>query len=214
VDELHTEIPELRKWCKDLTVKSRRHTSKLFYESIGTFINSILPHIEGLERATYQAEHAELSRQWQTPSQAFGLRKNDIEAIQVSDRSEHMLDSSMGDSNSKCDLVGIYPRLCNEFTVLEDEFVRDLRRRMRGCLNRACDKGATLVGIRPPVLIPVSLQAYRQRNLHSRLVTVSLRRRLGTPIVQVSDNVNIHPKMRVSTYSSNCPSRSVSPGPK
>ena len=150
VDELHTEIPALRKWCQDLTIESRKHTSKLFYESIKTFVNSVLSHIEGLETATYQMENPELSRRWQTPlSQAFGPGKNDIEAIQASDGSENMSRPSTGNSNSKGGLVGIYPRLCNKFSVLEDEFVRDLRRRMRGRLNRACDKGAIRVCIQP-----------------------------------------------------------------
>jgi hypothetical protein len=151
VDELHTEIPALRKWCKDLTIKSRKHTSKLFYEYILTFVKSVLSHIEGLERVTYQVEHTELSEQWQTPpSQAFGHDKNDIEAIQASDRGENMFRSSMGDNDSKRNLVGIYPRLCNEFSILEDGFVQDLKRRMRGRLNRACDKGATRVCILAP----------------------------------------------------------------
>jgi hypothetical protein len=148
VHELHTEIPALRKWCKDLTVESRRHTSKLFYESIMTFIKSVLSHTEGPERTTDQAEHAALRRQWQTPpSLAFGLEKNGIEAIQASNGRESMFHPSRGDSNSKRNLIGIYALLCNEFSALEEEFVRDLKRRMRGRLKGACDKGATLVCI-------------------------------------------------------------------
>lgn len=146
-DDEQTEVPDLRKWCKKLTVTSRQRTAKSFLETIRVFAQSILSYVDGLEGIS-EVERESMRRKWQTPEESSSDEEDDPYAWIGKPWNEDGLLNQRAKSpprDATGNLIGIMPRLRDEFEGLIDDTREHLKDKFKEGLEAKCDEGAEIV---------------------------------------------------------------------
>ncbi|KAF8913833.1 hypothetical protein CPB84DRAFT_1757667 [Gymnopilus junonius] len=148
-----TGIPDLQKWCHQLTISSRERSARTFLTHIKAFAQSIQSYVQGIGDVT-AIDRESLREKWE--SRGF----DDAPEFHGGDENVDPLDSILGGLGAglgaglytvnkpapKVDVLGqpagITPRLCTEFARLVDDCVHDLQQNFKGGLEDKCKVGA------------------------------------------------------------------------
>ncbi|KAF8974240.1 hypothetical protein BDZ97DRAFT_1945601 [Flammula alnicola] len=146
-----TGIPELQKWCHQLTISSRERAARTFMMHIKAFAQSIQSYVQGIGDVTAVDREA-LREKWE--SQGFD------QGEEYGAASEDPLDAILGGLGAglgaglytmnkpvaKVDVygqpTGVTPRLCTEFAKMVDGCVHDLQQNFKDGLEDKCRIGA------------------------------------------------------------------------
>ncbi|KDR83818.1 hypothetical protein GALMADRAFT_236220 [Galerina marginata CBS 339.88] len=148
----HTGIPDLQKWCHQLTISSRERSARTFMSHIKAFAQSVQSYVQGIGDVTAIDREA-LREKWES-------RGFDDPAEYDPNAGLDPLDSILGGLGGglgaglytmnkpapKVDVygqpTGVTPRLCTEFAQLVDGCVRDLQQNFKDGLEDKCRLGA------------------------------------------------------------------------
>lgn len=136
-----TEIPQLQEWCKSLTVSTREKAAKSFIESIKVFAKSILSFINGVSGVSAVEKEA-LRAIWESPD---SNTTGDLGLPWLKQELDVKVKVEAPRRNVKGGLIGIVPRLRNDFRLIKGTVVEELRERFKDGLEDKCTQGATQV---------------------------------------------------------------------
>ncbi|KAJ3510297.1 hypothetical protein NLJ89_g4757 [Agrocybe chaxingu] len=148
-----TGIPDLQKWCHQLTIASRERAARAFLTHLKAFSQSIQTYVQGIGDVTAIDREA-LREKWE--SRAFD-GTDDFAARDLGDPLGGILGGlgadlgaglyTMNKPAPKVDArgqpAGITPRLCTEFAKMVDNCVHDLQQNFKDGLEDKCRAGAT-----------------------------------------------------------------------
>lgn len=210
-----TGIPDLQKWCHQLTIASRERAARAFMTHLKAFAVSINSYVQGIGDITAIDREA-LRTKWE--SQGF----DQANEYGVNPLGDPFLDGILGGLGGdlgaglyainkpalKVDpheqLTGITPRLCTvrihqiphlpsniplqDFAKVVDKCVQDLQQNFKDGLEDKCRVGAANVGLQtPPYLFMLIAKPFRLQTLQS-LPLMNLRPLCtGLPIERVSN---------------------------
>lgn len=154
-----TGVPDLQRWCHQLTVSSRERAARNFLSHLNAFAKSIQTYVEGAADVTTGDREA-LREKWESTP----LAQHGIAQAMAWDGAGDAFDAILGGlggglgaglftmnqpaslNSSKVDResnrVGIAPRLCTEFAKTVDNCVQELQENFKSGLEEKCRVGA------------------------------------------------------------------------
>ncbi|KAJ2931653.1 hypothetical protein H1R20_g5445, partial [Candolleomyces eurysporus] len=159
-----TGIPAVQQWCHQLTIASRERAARNFLTHLSTFAKSVQSYVQGIGDVT-AVDREELREKWESrgfidnqdqeeeengldPWGDLGIHLNGPAA----DFLAHLRGEQdvplyrMNEPREKLDEngqpVGITPRLCNEFIVLVENCVEELKQKFQDGLEDKCRTGS------------------------------------------------------------------------
>ncbi|KAH9951754.1 Dynamin family-domain-containing protein [Amylocystis lapponica] len=155
-----TGIPEMQKWCHQLTVSSRERAARNFLAHLKTFTNSVRTYVEGIGDVT-ETDRESLREKWES----MMPDDDDLEGLAYGDGWASsdpfdlpLLDAlasgnplagglySLQKKETKLDKygepVGVTPRLTRDFRTVIDNCVNDLQACFQDGLEEKCQTGA------------------------------------------------------------------------
>ncbi|KAF8812373.1 hypothetical protein BYT27DRAFT_7087741 [Phlegmacium glaucopus] len=147
-----TGIPDLQKWCHQLTIVSRERAARAFMTHLKAFAVSIHSYVQGIGDVTAIDREA-LREKWE--SQGFD-QPEEYDANPLEDPLDAILGGlgggfgvdlyTLNKPAPKVDPygqpTGITPRLCTEFAKMVDKCVQDLQQNFKDGLEDKCRVGA------------------------------------------------------------------------
>ncbi|RXW25223.1 hypothetical protein EST38_g555 [Candolleomyces aberdarensis] len=159
-----TGIPAVQQWCHQLTIASRERAARNFLTHLSTFAKSVQSYVQGIGDVT-AVDREELREKWESrgfidnqeqdeeddgpdPWGDLGIHLNgpaaDFLARLRGEQDVPMY--RMNEPRAKLDEngqpVGITPRLCNEFIVLVENCVEELKQKFQDGLEDKCRTGS------------------------------------------------------------------------
>ncbi|THG94658.1 hypothetical protein EW026_g6853 [Hermanssonia centrifuga] len=158
-----TGIPELQKWCHQLTVSSRERAARNFMTHLKTFATSVKGYVQGIGDVTV-ADRDALREKWESilpddddddeadPFGGFGggwASSDDPFDLPGLAELANPLGNALYTMQNKApkvdrfgELVGITPRLVKDFMKVIDDCVHELQKSFRDGLEEKCRVGA------------------------------------------------------------------------
>ncbi|KAF9006452.1 hypothetical protein BDQ17DRAFT_284172 [Cyathus striatus] len=147
-----TGIPDLQKWCHQLTISSRERAARNFLTNLKTFANSIQCYVQGIGDVTV-ADRESLRSRWASELDNDQINDDNQYGVAFNDPFQEILERIGGGAelyalqeDPKLDAegnpVGVTPRLCMEFGKLVDESMNDLQKLFKDGLEDKCRVGA------------------------------------------------------------------------
>ncbi|KAH8106194.1 hypothetical protein BXZ70DRAFT_422562 [Cristinia sonorae] len=151
-----TGIPEIQKWCHNLTVASRERAARNFLTHLKTFANSVRTYVQGIGDVT-AADREALREKWESsmPEDDGPHWDHDdpvdlvLPGLNLSGMANQILNSGlyrMVEKAPKVDRygepIGITPRLIKDFKRVVDDCVDQLQHTFRDGLEEKCQVGA------------------------------------------------------------------------
>ncbi|KAG6813480.1 hypothetical protein H0H92_010505 [Tricholoma furcatifolium] len=154
-----TGIPDLQRWCHQLTVSSRERAARNFLSQLKAFATSVKSYVQGIGEVTV-ADREDLRQKWESSGLLDGNREDsdsdsdsdddDPYAAMFGgliDHLDHPLYSMVKPKPApKVDeygrLIGIAPRLALDFSKLVDKCITDLQELFKDGLEEKCKTGA------------------------------------------------------------------------
>ncbi|KAL6306643.1 Dynamin family-domain-containing protein [Sparassis latifolia] len=145
-----TGIPELQKWCHQLTVSSRERAARNFLTHLRTFANSVRMYVQGIGDVTVSDREA-MREKWESiaaddssaldhDDPAYGFLMDD--ELDMAFRGMYSLNEQATKVDRQGNAAGVAPRLTKDFETVVKSCVEELKACFREGLEEKCAAGA------------------------------------------------------------------------